>query len=105
MRHLGMTLALATSLAASTAYAAPAAPDQNAPSAAPRALYICDGSTETRRALLRLHGAVEYISADEAVAAQAAGEVWSAPRCMTEAEFKRLRSMQDRKTLVRAAAR
>jgi len=105
MRHSGLTLALAISLVAGAAHAAPTASSHDAEYVAPRAVYICDGSPETRRAMVRLHGAADYISADEAVAAQAAGEVWGAPRCMTEAEFNQLRSMQAQKNIVRVSAR
>ncbi|HYG26128.1 MAG TPA: hypothetical protein VD906_04415 [Caulobacteraceae bacterium] len=101
MKQAGMVFALALSLVAGAAVAAPTTTESGQTEAARRALYICDGSSETRRALVRLHGSAEYVSAEEALAAQG----WETPRCMKASEFRRLQSMLSKQVLVKTSAR
>lgn len=58
--------------------------------AAPRTLYVCDASTVTKRAFAREFGAIEFVKAEAVVAK---GEAWTAPKCITRAEARRLKQM------------
>ena len=60
---------------------------------AERVLYVCDASMQTRRAFEREHGAMVFVSAQEAMQAKSSKQAWSAPRCITQAENKRLQSL------------
>lgn len=57
---------------------------------AARSLYICEASELTRRSFSREHGAIAFVKAEEAAAK---GEAWDAPRCITRAEYQRLRQI------------
>lgn len=52
-----------------------------------KVLYICDDTAMTRRAFAREFGQVEFVTADD-VRANERG--WSAPKCITSVEAKRL---------------
>ncbi|WP_374467863.1 hypothetical protein [Phenylobacterium sp.] len=56
---------------------------------APREVYICDGSAETRRGFAREFGSAEFVTAEAAAKA----ETWSAPRCMSRAEARKLKQL------------
>ncbi|WP_068876351.1 hypothetical protein [Phenylobacterium sp. CCH9-H3] len=55
-----------------------------------RTVYICDNSAMTRRAFAREFGKTEFVKAD---AAAAKGERWTAPKCMTAREARRLKQL------------
>ena len=55
-----------------------------------RMLYICDTSDATKRSFVREHGAMEFVTAEAATQDQGA---WSAPRCITRTEYRRLQQM------------
>lgn len=75
---------------ASPVLAAPAMQSERTQMRAQRAVFICATDVTTRRAFERQHGAAPiFVTAREAVAANAARERWSAPRCMTEREHQR----------------
>ena len=77
------TLAAVATLAASVA--APALAHQT------RFPAECTNDAATRSAFRREHGAPPaFVTADQALQARAAGEVWSTPRCMTAREHGRL---------------
>lgn len=60
-----------------------------------RAAYVCGTDEATRRSFEREYGAAPiFVTAEEAVAAAAAGERWAAPRCMTEAQHARLERLR-----------
>lgn len=60
-----------------------------------RVAYICTNDDATRSAFEREYGeAPVFVTAEEALAASSAGERWSAPRCMTEAQHARLQQMR-----------
>ena len=88
------TLAAVATLAASVA--APALAHQTrfpaeAPAGAQRVVMMCTNDAATRSAFRREHGAPPaFVTADQALQARAAGEVWSTPRCMTAREHGRL---------------
>jgi hypothetical protein len=52
-----------------------------------RTVFVCDTTTATRRAFTREFGVMEFVTADRAVAK---GETWSAPKCVTASEARRL---------------
>jgi hypothetical protein len=52
-----------------------------------RVLYICDASDITRRAFIRQHGVMEFVTAEAAARPQ---DSWSAPRCISRSEYQRL---------------
>lgn len=60
-----------------------------------RVAYICANDEATRSAFEREYGqAPVFVTAEEALAASSAGERWSIPRCMTEAQHERLQHLQ-----------
>ena len=75
-----------------------AAQEDRAPRPEPqveRVAYICTNDEATRSAFEREYGqAPVFVTAEEALAAASAGERWSAPRCMTEAQHARLEQMR-----------
>ncbi|WGM29819.1 hypothetical protein [Brevundimonas sp. NIBR11] len=88
------TLAAVVTIAGSVA--APALAHQTrfpteAPVGAQRVVMMCANDAATRSAFRREHGTPPaFITADQALQARAAGETWSAPRCMTAREHGRL---------------
>jgi hypothetical protein len=89
---VGLACASGLLLAATgPALAGVAGDGQPALRAAPRAVMQCGADSATRRAFVREHGSAPvFVTAREARAAVAAGEIWSAPRCMTAREHARL---------------
>jgi hypothetical protein len=62
-----------------------------APLRAQRVVMECGNDAATRRAFTREHGAAPvFVTAREVQSAQAAGEIWATPRCMTAREHARL---------------
>ena len=60
-----------------------------------RAAYVCASDDATRRSFEREYGAAPvFVTAEEALAAAAAGERWATPRCMTEAQHARLERLR-----------
>ncbi len=57
-----------------------------------RQVYICDGSSATRRSFAREFGSAEFVSAEAAASA----ERWAAPRCMSRAEARKLKRLAAR---------
>ncbi len=53
-----------------------------------KVLYVCDEGEQNRRAFAREFGAADFVTADQVRAAK--GQPWSAPRCITPAEVRRL---------------
>ena len=94
-----MGLAFAAT-AFSSALAAPPG-GSTAPSAHARQVVMwCGSGALSRRAYEREHGRTQvFVTADQVMAAQRAGETWDAPRCMTSREHTRLnRALSARKT-------
>ena len=57
---------------------------------AERVVFVCASDQATRRSFERQHGVQPvFVTAREAVAANAADEHWATPRCMTEREHRR----------------
>lgn len=62
---------------------------------AERIAYICASDEITRRAFEREYGSAPiFVTAEEALAAVAAGERWTTPRCMTETQHARLERLR-----------
>lgn len=59
-----------------------------------RVLYVCEATAQESRAFRIEHGQAVYMTAEEVVAAQARGEQWEAPRCITAEELRRLEAMR-----------
>lgn len=80
-----------TAVAKDAPNAAQAAKDAvvSSPGQASKILYICEDSAEVRRAFAREYGAVSFVTADEV---RADGETWSAPKCITSVEARRLKA-------------
>jgi hypothetical protein len=88
-----MTCALVLSaLAAGPTFAKEAAP-ATAPEKATRTVFVCDNSAMTRRAFAREYGRVEFVTAEKAAAK---GAAWTAPKCITPAEARRLKQLAGR---------
>ena len=92
MAFAGPGFAQPTLAGPSVAETAPSASAKgvDAVSRAPRAVFVCDSSAMTRRAFVREFGAIEFVKAEAAVAK---GEAWSAPKCVTGAEGRRLKQL------------
>ena len=93
MRTLIYALVLAAAsavpaLAEQATSAASRASDASARAA--RTVYVCDASAMTKRAFVRQFGSVEFVKAEAVVAK---GEAWSAPKCMTANEARRLKQL------------
>lgn len=59
---------------------------------ADRPVLICDTDAATRRSFTREHGAAPvFITAEDALRVRPSDPAWSAPRCMTEREYAKLR--------------
>ena len=90
-------LVAAVAVAASTSAAALA---QQAPAPRPqphiaRVAYICVNDEATRRAFERQYGqAPIFVTAEQAAAANVAGERWTTPRCMTDIQHARWERMR-----------
>ena len=57
-----------------------------------RAVLICERDAASRRAFAREYGATPiFITAREAAATRPSEPAWTAPRCMTETEYAKLR--------------
>lgn len=57
---------------------------------ATRTVYVCDASAMTKRAFAREFGSVEFVKAEAVVAK---GEAWTAPKCVTANEARRLKQL------------
>ena len=57
-----------------------------------KTLYVCEDTAMTRRAFAREFGQVEFVTAD---AVRVDGQAWSAPKCITSVEAKRLKLKRD----------
>ena len=61
------------------------------PIRAQRVVMECGNDAATRRAFTREHGAAPvFVTARQVQSAQATGEAWATPRCMTAREHARL---------------
>ena len=78
-------------LAADPAVAQKIAPPE--PQKVARTVFVCDDSAKTKRAFEREYGKMEFVTAE---AAAAKGESWSAPKCVTAAEARRLKQLAAR---------
>ena len=78
--------ALSTTAAANETSTSDRAPAQG------REVMICDADAATSRAFAREYGeAPRFMTAEELRDAQARGERWDTPRCITATEHQRLR--------------
>ena len=73
--------------------------------ASPRMLMICGRDDASLRSFKRKYGRAVFVTAQEAVDAQADGQRWSAPRCITAVEFTRLQRMTSALTYADASSR
>ena len=91
-------LAFAVTAFSSAAAAPPGG--STAPAANARQVVMwCESGALSRRAFEREHGRTQvFVTAEQVIAAQRAGEAWDAPRCMTSREQARLtRTLSARK--------
>jgi hypothetical protein len=65
-------------------------------------VFVCDRSEESRRSFQREHGQADFVTAEELARAQAAGESWASPRCITAAELQRYEVRAERAQLLQA---
>ncbi len=86
---LGAAVAQERAAVAPTTLEAGAAPTKADPVA--RKIFVCDKSDLTRRSFTREFGAIEFVTADQALDAKAA---WTAPKCMRSSEHARLKHLQ-----------
>ena len=95
-----MTMPLAATIVAVLSVPCAAVAQQEAPTPRPeprveRAAYVCATDEDTRRSFEREYGvAPVFVTAEEALAAAAAGERWVTPRCMTQAQHERLERLR-----------
>ena len=93
MRTLIVAIALsivsaAPALAEQATSAASRATDASARAA--RTVYVCDASVMTKRAFTREFGSAQFVKAEDVMAK---GVTWSAPKCITANEARRLKQM------------
>lgn len=93
MRTLFVAIALsvvsaAPALAEQATSAASRATDASVRTA--RTVYVCDASVMTKRAFAREFGSVEFVKAEDVMAK---GVTWSAPKCISASEARRLKQM------------
>lgn len=81
-------LSAAPAFAEQAASAASRATDASARTS--RTVYICDASAMTKRGFAREFGSVEFVKAETVVAK---GETWTAPKCITANEARRLKQL------------
>lgn len=84
-------LAAGTAVAKEPMSAQSAAKDVAATGKEPKVLYVCEDSAMTRRAFAREFGAVEFVKATDV---RATDQVWSAPKCITSAEARKLKTQR-----------
>jgi len=92
-RFASIAVAAATLLsAAAPAFAGEAPRTTRVVEAAPRiVVFQCERDPLTQASFRRDHGSrAVYVTADQVMSARASGERWSAPRCMTASEHRRL---------------
>ena len=56
-----------------------------------KVLYVCEDSAMTRRAFAREFGSVEFVKAADV---RATDQAWSAPKCITSAEARKLKTQR-----------
>ena len=56
-----------------------------------RKIFVCDNRDLTRRSFVRSYGAIEFVTADEALKPDA---VWTGPKCMRSSEHMRLKRLK-----------
>ena len=106
MRVLGVAVGLAAALIAGSAFAGDAKVREASTGSEERVLYVCDRSPATQRAFERKFGAVEFVTAREAMNAGRRGEVWAAPRCISDKEFQKLVAIvSERSQTIRLSSR
>lgn len=84
-------LAAGTAAAKEPLSAQSAAKDTAATDKAPKVLYVCEDSAMTRRAFAREFGSIEFVKAADV---RSAGEAWSAPKCITSTEARKLKAQR-----------
>ena len=92
-RFASIAVAAATLLSAAAPALAGEAPRTMRTSEASARIMVtqCERDPLTQAAYRRDHGArAVYVTADQVLSARASGERWSAPRCMTASEHRRL---------------
>ncbi len=62
---------------------------------AAKPLVVCNRDEASRRAFRRQYGSVEFVTARDVVDSRGDGQAWATPRCITPAEFVKLRRMTD----------
>jgi hypothetical protein len=86
-------LAAAMALLASEPAATGNEVNPSAADGASKPLLICERDDASKRAMQRQYGKAVYVTAQEVIDARGDGQRWDAPRCITPAEFSRLRKM------------
>ena len=61
-------------------------------SPAAKTLYVCERDAASKRTFKRLHGEVRFVTAKSLLERRGDGDQWTAPRCITGAELRRLES-------------
>lgn len=85
---LGAAFALAATAATAAEMSAASGPGEGSKA---RAVYVCDASQVTKRAFAREFGQARFVKASDVLQP---GAAWSAPRCISASELRRLRQMQ-----------
>lgn len=62
---------------------------------ATKPLVVCNRDEASRRAFKRQYGSVSFVTAQDVIDGRGDGQAWAAPRCITPAEFVKLRRMTD----------
>lgn len=62
---------------------------------ATKPLVVCNRDEASRRAFKRQYGSVSFVTAQEVIDSRGDGQAWATPRCITPAEFVKLRKLTD----------
>jgi len=106
MKTMIASFGLASVLFAGGALAAtaPAATAPQAQAGEARVLYVCDKTVETKRAFERKFGQIRFVTAEEALRSADKKEVWTAPRCMTDANMEKMVALQAKRATFQNAS-
>jgi len=106
MKTMIASFGLASVLFAGSALAAtaPDAAPAQAQTSEARVLYVCDKTTETKRAFERKFGEIRFVTAEQALRSADKKEVWTTPRCMTDANMEKMVAMQAKRATFQNAS-
>lgn len=68
-------------------------------------LYVCERDAVSKRTFKRLHGEVKFVTAKSLLDSRSDSDQWSAPRCITGSELRRLEASSSNLVQIRHQTR